>query len=73
MLAKRLSIAQTISDYKKKNNLSVFQPEREKQMFKNYWNKAVEKKINPQLILQVFELVIDEMKEIQREMISNAK
>ena len=72
LIAKRLSLIDSIVEIKRANNLSAFQPEREKELQRKYWNVAVEKRINPELIRKIFELLIEEMRFIQERMMHNA-
>ncbi len=68
LLSQRLSLVPSLISYKKKFNLSIFQPEREKQLHSRYWKKAIENHINPELVRQIFELIIEETRKLQLEM-----
>lgn len=67
LIAERISYIPTIVNCKKEQNLPVFQPEREKQLYEQYWQIAVEKKINPELIREVFDRIIFESTRLQEE------
>ncbi len=65
-LSQRFSLVPYINEYKKENNISIFQPEREKQMYKKYWKLAIEKNINPDIIQQLYEIIIGESRRLQK-------
>ncbi|MHA1975870.1 MAG: chorismate mutase [Candidatus Hodarchaeales archaeon] len=65
LISQRISLVPDITRYKKEHNISIFQPEREKQMHSKYWKLAVEKRINPEIIRQVFEIIIEETRNLQ--------
>ncbi len=65
-LSQRFSLVPHINKYKKENNISIFQPEREKQMYKKYWKLAIERNINPDIIQQLFEIIIGESRRLQK-------
>ncbi|MFX0090956.1 MAG: chorismate mutase [Candidatus Hodarchaeota archaeon] len=73
LLSKRMSLAPTLVMCKKKHNIAIFQPEREKQIHSRYWKSAVGKKINPELVRKIFELIITEMRNLQYEVMRNER
>lgn len=71
LISKRLALISIISQTKRDKNISTFQAEREKQMYRQYWNLAVEHKINPELVRQVFDLIMSESRKIQQELLTS--
>ena len=67
LLGKRFQLIPHIMSEKKKQSLAVFQPEREKQMHQKYWNLALKEHLNPEMVRQIFDLIIREMRTIQEE------
>ena len=67
LLGKRFQLIPHIMSEKKKQNLAVFQPEREKQMHQKYWNLALKEHLDPEMLRQIFDLIIREMRTIQEE------
>ena len=70
-LSQRISLVPSLVEYKKDHKISIFQPEREKQMHNKYWRLAAEKRINPELVRKIFELIIAEMTKLQNGLINN--
>jgi chorismate mutase len=68
LLGRRFQLIPKIVELKKQQKLAIFQPEREKQMQKKYWGLALENHLNPEMIRQVFELIVREMKNKQEEL-----
>lgn len=65
LLSQRISLVPNLVRYKREHNISIFQPEREKQMHSKYWKLAVEKRINPEIVRQIFEIIIEETRKLQ--------
>ena len=71
LVSKRISLVPDLTCYKQENNLTPFQAEREKQMHRRYWQIAIEKKINPELVRKIFDLIISESTKLQEEMMQH--
>lgn len=71
LLSERMSLVPNLVKYKKENDQSIFQPERETQMHNRYWKTAVEKQINPEFVRRIFGIIIDEMRRLQYEVRDN--
>lgn len=68
LISERISLVPNLVDYKNEFKISIFQPEHEKQLYSKYWQIAVERKVNPELVRQIFELLIEETRNLQYEM-----
>jgi len=71
LISKRLAFIPIISQTKRAKKITTFQAEREKQMYQRYWNLAVKHKINPELIRQVFDLIMTESRKLQLELLND--
>jgi chorismate mutase len=69
LIAKRISLLPKIIDYKKQQHLNIFQPEREKQLFQKYWCLARERHLNPEFVRKLFELIIEESRNQQEDLL----
>ena len=67
LISERIALVPNIVQCKKEHQLTVFHPEREKQLCSSYWRLAVEKRINPELIQEIFFLIFSEMRKLQEE------
>jgi len=65
LIAERLALMPEIAQFKKANNLPIFQPEREKQLLEERKKLARELNINPDLIEAVFKSIISECRKTQ--------
>lgn len=72
ILGERFKLIPELIAYKQQNNIPVFQPEREKQMHKKYWNLALKNKVNPELIQSIYENIIHESRELQTQGIDHS-
>ncbi|MGM5484040.1 MAG: chorismate mutase [Nanobdellota archaeon] len=66
LLAKRMSFMPEIAIYKKKQEKSITNPEREKQILNKKRNIAKENNLNPGFIENIFNLIFKESKQIQK-------
>jgi monofunctional chorismate mutase len=66
LVHKRLQISKKIGDYKKSNGIEVFQPGREKALLERIAEKSKELEMDPIYIVKIFELLIQNSKDIQR-------
>ena len=71
LISKRLSLATSLAKLKQQLNIPIYQPERENQLQKQYWRIALTHKINPKLIQDLFQLIIQEMTKLQREVLEH--
>lgn len=67
ILAERISLISKVAEYKKKENIMIYQQEREKAILNNVVKLAEEQKLNPKLIENIFELIIEDSHRIQKE------
>lgn len=66
ILARRMSYIPEVAEYKKKHNLRRRQRNREKEIFKNLKNKAVDLSLNPELLNDLFKRIIKESHRIEK-------
>ena len=69
LIQQRFAMISDIIEEKQKTNIPTFQPARENQMHREYWSMAINRKLNPELIRQIFELIISEMRTTQEKLI----
>jgi len=69
ILAERMSFIPKVAEYKKKNNVVRYQPEREKQIFEAKEEIAKKLKLNPELVKKIFETIIEDAHRIEKEII----
>ncbi len=66
LIAKRQQIALAIGEYKKQNNLPVFDPKREI-LLREFHKSICEKySVAPDLVAKLFELLIEESRKVQQ-------
>lgn len=65
LIEKRFEFIPKLVEEKKREKIPAFQPARENQMHGLYWSSAIKKRINPELIRKIFDLIITEMRELQ--------
>ena len=70
ILAERMAFIPKVAEYKKKNNIVRYQPEREKQIFKAKKELAKQLNINPELARKIFENIIADAHRIEKEAMS---
>lgn len=69
ILAERMSFINKVSEYKIKNNIARFQPEREKKIIEKKREIAEKYWLNPDLAEDVIKVIIKDSHRIQKEMI----
>jgi chorismate mutase len=67
ILAERMSLIQPVAEYKKKNNIPRYQPEREKEIMDSRRKIAEKLSINPELVENLTKLVISDAHRIERD------
>jgi len=60
ILAQRMNISKEIGDYKKKNSISILQRNRYDEILQQCINKAISKRLNPDFIKKIFEVIHEE-------------
>lgn len=66
ILAQRKKIVLRIAAEKKRNSLSVYQPQREIEIHQNTQKVAQQLNLNPQFIKNLFNLILKEMRKVQK-------
>lgn len=67
LLEKRFSLMPSVIDYKIKNNLDIFDSAREKEILKNKISTAKNFSIDEKFITEIYQLIMDQSKKIQRD------
>ena len=68
----RTSAAVLVGETKKEQDLPIFQPKREKEIYQRQKVFAEERGINEQLLIQISKLLIEEAVDIEEKILSNA-
>ena len=68
----RMSAAVLVGETKKEQDLPIFQPEREKEIYQRQKVFAEERGINEQLLIQISKLLIEEAVAIEEKILSNS-
>jgi len=71
LLARRMALAPLIGECKAANGLKPEQPEREKKILTDYRQLAEDYNLSQDLVENIFRLIIDEMKAIQKAKANN--
>lgn len=66
LISKRISITKEIGTIKNKNELPIFDFDREKEIFENICNDCIKYNLDEKYINSIFHLIIDYSKETQR-------
>ena len=66
-LAERMSLIPKVAEYKKENNIARYQPEREEQIIKTKRARALELKLDPDLVETLFKEIIKDAHRIEKE------
>lgn len=66
LLATRMSLVPSLIEFKRENQIPIYQPEREKEILTKYANLAQKYTLNPALVQKIFDLIITEMRELQK-------
>lgn len=61
LLAEREKAIKKMILFQKKHNITTIHSERNKQMLVKYWKRAIDKNLNPELIRQIFDIIITDM------------
>ena len=69
ILAERMAFIPKVAEYKKKNNIARYQPEREQQIFEAKEELAKKLNINPELAKKIFETIIEDSHRIEKEIL----
>ena len=67
IIAKRQEIVKMIADIKKKENLEIFQPEREKQLIVKRMELAADLDVDPKFVFNLFQKILENSRQIQEE------
>jgi chorismate mutase/prephenate dehydratase len=73
LIAQRQTIGIEVANYKLENNLEPFQPKREKEVLKTRINQGKNIGLSEKFIIDFFQLIMDESKILQNQIIKNAK
>ena len=68
-----MSAAVLVGETKKEQDLPIFQPEREKEIYQRQKVFAEERGINEQLLIQISKLLIEETVVIEEKILSNSR
>ncbi len=69
ILAERMTFIPKVAEYKKKNNVERYQPEREQEIFAAKEELAKKMNLNPELARKIFETIIEDAHRIEKEII----
>ncbi|NTW30691.1 MAG: chorismate mutase [Candidatus Moranbacteria bacterium] len=70
ILAERSRLIPKVVEAKLEQNLPIFQPEREAQQYEKFSTIAAEFGIDPLLVQKIFELVIEQSKDVQNRILA---
>lgn len=65
LLAKRAAVVQNVAEYKAKNGLPIFQPDREVGIYAKLEKMAVDSNLDPVFVLAVYRVIIEHSKLLQ--------
>jgi chorismate mutase len=65
LISSRINLVPSIIEYKKKHSLPIYQPGREQELYEKYARLANRHDINPELVQDIFKLIITEMRQLQ--------
>ena len=66
LISKRMKVSKKVGEFKKQNNLLIFDAAREREIFEKLEKLAEEKGLDKVFIRELFELIIKKSKEEQR-------
>lgn len=69
IIAKRQELIPDVAEYKKKNNVKRYQPEREKEIIEAKRKMAEKASVNPDLIEDLIKRIIEDSHRIEKEII----
>lgn len=64
-ISQRNKLIIQVAKFKKEKNITTYQPEREKELFKDRIKTGKKNKLNPKFIKKLFEIILSESKKIQ--------
>lgn len=71
MITLRMALIPIVAKIKKENNLPLFQEKREEEIYKNIEKFSEENGVNPELIKNIYKLIISNALEIEENFINN--
>lgn len=71
ILAERMAFIPKVAEYKKQNNVTRFQPEREKEILETKKELAKKLNLNPELVKKIFEVIIEDAHRIEKEIMGD--
>ena len=66
LIKRRLQTSRKIAEYKLKNGMEIYQPEREQEIVNKLISKATTMNINSRFITKIFDEIFEESKKIQQ-------
>ena len=66
LIAKRDNIVKEVGKYKKEHKLDVYDPQREAKLKKVHTDMAIKSGVSPDVIIQVFDAIITNSKNLER-------
>ncbi len=73
LIKRRLQISRKIAEYKLKNNLKIFQPNREQEIINKLISKSTTMNINSMFITKIYDEIFNESKKIQENIFNKNK
>lgn len=73
LIKRRLQTAKKIAQYKFKNEMEIFQPERENQLMNDRISKGHNMQLNQEFVIDLFELLVKESKDFQQKEVKKLK
>lgn len=70
-LAERMSVMPEMAEFKKQNNIPVYQEKREEEIMRRLKKKSEELGLNEDFVEEIFLSIFNEAKRIQQEIINN--
>lgn len=71
MITLRMALIPIVAKIKKENNLPLFQEKREEEIYKNIEKFSEENGVNPELIKNIYKLIISNALEIEENFVNN--
>jgi chorismate mutase len=72
LLAKRFALSAKVAQIKKEQDLPIIDENRETQMYKQLEIWAKEREISPELVKKIFNLIVDEAYQQQKEILKSS-
>ncbi len=69
LLSQRMEVSELIAHHKKEHDLTLLQPEREKEVIDKLIIQAEQHKLDKNLVIKLYHLIIEESKNIQKEIL----